>query len=114
MNTGIQDAHNLAWKIAAVMKGIAPSSLLSTYEMERRPVVLLSGFPFTIHVYLCWFKMDPRLIAVCYCQIAIFNTELSLKNYKDAMAVPSALGLDPTIANSGTQKSSLMPFFTIN
>lgn len=53
MNTGIQDAHNLAWKIAAVMKGIAPSSLLSTYEMERRPVVLLSGFPFTIHVYLC-------------------------------------------------------------
>ncbi|XP_054787956.1 uncharacterized protein LOC129293864 isoform X2 [Prosopis cineraria] len=72
MNTGIQDVHNLAWKIAAVIKGTAPSSLLNTYETERRP-------------------------------IAIFNTELSLKNYKAAMAVPSALGLDPTVANSALE-----------
>lgn len=34
-------------------------------------------------------------------QIAIFNTELSVKNFKAAMAVPAALGLDPHIANSG-------------
>ncbi|CAI8598105.1 unnamed protein product [Vicia faba] len=38
MNTGIQDAHNLAWKIASVIKGIAPTSMLNTYDMERRPV----------------------------------------------------------------------------
>ncbi|KAI3933491.1 hypothetical protein MKX01_022070 [Papaver californicum] len=37
MNTGIQDAHNLAWKIAAIVKGISPSSLLQTYETERKP-----------------------------------------------------------------------------
>lgn len=42
MNTGIQDAHNLAWKIAAFVKGIAQSSLLETYETERRPVLVLS------------------------------------------------------------------------
>lgn len=42
MNTGIQDAHNLAWKIASVIKGIAPTSMLNTYEIERKPVVLLS------------------------------------------------------------------------
>lgn len=41
MNTGIQDAHNLAWKIASVVKGIAPSSILHTYETERRPVLRL-------------------------------------------------------------------------
>lgn len=41
MNTGIQDAHNLAWKIASFVKGIASSSILYTYETERRPVLLL-------------------------------------------------------------------------
>ncbi|CAN1295272.1 Putative polyketide hydroxylase [Linum perenne] len=70
MNTGIQDAHNLAWKIAAVVKGISPSPLLRTYETERRP-------------------------------IALFNTELSVQNFRAAMAVPAAIGLDPTVANSG-------------
>jgi hypothetical protein len=38
MNTGVQDAHNLAWKIAAVLQGWAPPALLETYETERRPV----------------------------------------------------------------------------
>ncbi|QGJ70353.1 Pentachlorophenol monooxygenase [Planctomycetales bacterium 10988] len=38
MNTGIQDAFNLAWKIALVAKGTAPESLLKTYEEERRPI----------------------------------------------------------------------------
>ena len=37
MNTGIGDAVNLAWKIAAVLKGSAPESLLDTYEPERIP-----------------------------------------------------------------------------
>lgn len=35
MNTGIGDAVNLAWKLASVLKGVAPSSLLQTYEPER-------------------------------------------------------------------------------
>ncbi|KAM7464722.1 hypothetical protein LguiA_032843 [Lonicera macranthoides] len=69
MNTGIQDVHNLAWKLASVFKGIASKSLLVTYETERRP-------------------------------IAIFNTALSVQNFRAAMAIPAALGLDPTIANS--------------
>lgn len=38
LNTGIQDAHNLAWKLAAVINGWAPESLLSTYETERQPI----------------------------------------------------------------------------
>ncbi|MEV6883993.1 FAD-dependent monooxygenase [Streptomyces sp. NPDC051135] len=37
-NTGIQDAHNLAWKLAAVLEGWAGEALLDTYDMERRPV----------------------------------------------------------------------------
>jgi len=37
-NTGIHDGHNLAWKLALVLKGVAGPQLLTTYEAERRPV----------------------------------------------------------------------------
>ena len=37
-NTGIHDAHNLAWKLALVLKGVAGPALLDTYEVERKPV----------------------------------------------------------------------------
>jgi putative polyketide hydroxylase len=37
-NTGVQDVHNLAWKLAAVLKGTAAPSLLQTYHDERQPV----------------------------------------------------------------------------
>lgn len=40
MNTGIQDAHNLGWKLAAVVKGGVSSTLLDSYEAERRPVAV--------------------------------------------------------------------------
>jgi 2-polyprenyl-6-methoxyphenol hydroxylase-like FAD-dependent oxidoreductase len=38
MNTGIQDAFNLAWKLALVVHGQAPATLLDSYEAERLPV----------------------------------------------------------------------------
>jgi 2-polyprenyl-6-methoxyphenol hydroxylase-like FAD-dependent oxidoreductase len=38
MNTGIGDADNLAWKLAAVVQGRAGDALLDTYESERRPI----------------------------------------------------------------------------
>lgn len=37
LNTSVQDAYNLGWKIAAVLRG-APDRLLTTYEEERRPI----------------------------------------------------------------------------
>lgn len=37
-NCGIQDAHNLAWKLAAVLSGEAGPGLLDSYDAERRPV----------------------------------------------------------------------------
>ncbi|CAM6105238.1 unnamed protein product [Calypogeia fissa] len=67
MNTGIQDAHNLAWKLAATLNGYAPPDLLFTYESERRP-------------------------------IAKANTALSVENFKAAVAIPTALGLNPSAA----------------
>ncbi|MEU7425400.1 FAD-dependent oxidoreductase [Streptomyces sp. NPDC048362] len=42
-NTGIQDAHNLAWKLAAVLDGWAGPGLLDSYDAERRPVALATS-----------------------------------------------------------------------
>ncbi|MFG2873701.1 FAD-dependent oxidoreductase [Streptomyces sp. NPDC048337] len=38
LNTSVQDAYNLGWKLGAVLGGLAPESLLDTYEEERRPI----------------------------------------------------------------------------
>lgn len=38
LNTGIQDAYNLAWKLAFVLRGLAAPGLLDSYDAERRPV----------------------------------------------------------------------------
>ncbi|HEY3792813.1 MAG TPA: FAD-dependent monooxygenase [Bradyrhizobium sp.] len=38
LNSGVQDAHNLAWKLAYVLRGLASEKLLDSYDPERRPV----------------------------------------------------------------------------
>jgi hypothetical protein len=38
MNTGLQDAYNLAWKLALIVQGRAEAALLDSYEQERIPV----------------------------------------------------------------------------
>ena len=38
LNTGLQDAQNLGWKLAQVVRGVSPDDLLDTYHAERHPV----------------------------------------------------------------------------
>jgi len=40
LNTGVQDAVNMGWKLAQVVKRISPESLLNTYHAERHPVAV--------------------------------------------------------------------------
>jgi 2-polyprenyl-6-methoxyphenol hydroxylase-like FAD-dependent oxidoreductase len=40
LNSGIEDARNLGWKLALVLSGEAPDALLDSYEAERRPAAL--------------------------------------------------------------------------
>jgi 3-(3-hydroxy-phenyl)propionate hydroxylase len=42
LNLGVQDAVNLGWKLAQVVKKISPHSLLDTYHAERHPVASLA------------------------------------------------------------------------
>jgi 2-polyprenyl-6-methoxyphenol hydroxylase-like FAD-dependent oxidoreductase len=69
MNTGLQDAYNLAWKLALVVKGQADAVLLDTYEQERIPVAqrLLGTTDriFTLLVSDSWFAglFRTRIVA---------------------------------------------------
>jgi hypothetical protein len=57
-HTGIGDAHNLAWKLAAVVAGTAGAGLLDTYDAERRPVCdLVVEQAYTRYVL----RVDPTL-----------------------------------------------------
>jgi 2-polyprenyl-6-methoxyphenol hydroxylase-like FAD-dependent oxidoreductase len=47
MNAGIQDAHNLAWKLARALAGADAESLLTSYETERRETILKSVDSYT-------------------------------------------------------------------
>jgi 2,4-dichlorophenol 6-monooxygenase len=38
LNSAVHDAHNLAWKLGLVLRGVAPPTLLASYEAERKPV----------------------------------------------------------------------------
>ncbi|KAI6033336.1 FAD binding domain-containing protein [Pisolithus marmoratus] len=50
MNSSVQDAFNLAWKIALVYKGFSPASLLDTYTAERLPVIAeMLGYTTEMH-----------------------------------------------------------------
>ncbi|HMN70455.1 MAG TPA: FAD-dependent monooxygenase [Rhodoblastus sp.] len=42
LNTGIQDAHNLAWKMAFLLRGAASDDILDSYDGERRPVAIIN------------------------------------------------------------------------
>lgn len=72
MNTGIQDAWNLGWKLALVARSVAPDELLDTYDSERRPigrtVVRFTDRAFTIATSTRWpirsirSRVAPRLL----------------------------------------------------
>jgi 2-polyprenyl-6-methoxyphenol hydroxylase-like FAD-dependent oxidoreductase len=76
MNTGIGDAVNLAWKLAAVLKGGAAEDLLATYELERiafaRRLVATTDRAFTLitrqGVLARWVRtrLVPRILALLF------------------------------------------------
>jgi 2-polyprenyl-6-methoxyphenol hydroxylase-like FAD-dependent oxidoreductase len=60
MNSGIQDAHNLAWKLAFVLTGRASPRLLDSYDSERRPIAE-SNADFSYQNALRFIRCDEAL-----------------------------------------------------
>lgn len=85
MNTGIMDAHNLAWKLALLCKGIAKPGLLDTYDLERRENALRAVR--TSARYL-------RFVGNCTFQ----NLDGSETDAEPEIEAPAAPGEDPHVA----------------
>ncbi|MEU6366730.1 FAD-dependent oxidoreductase [Streptomyces sp. NPDC046931] len=50
LNTSVQDAYNLGWKLGVVLRNGVPASLLDTYEQERRPIAAdMLGLSTSVH-----------------------------------------------------------------
>ncbi|MBS2024557.1 MAG: FAD-dependent monooxygenase [Deltaproteobacteria bacterium] len=105
LNTGVQDAVNLGWKLAQVVKGISPESLLDTYQAERQPVgarVLELTMAQTALL-----RGDDRTAALRKTMADLFKLDEPRKRYAGMM---SALDLHydfgSTIAPSGTEGSA--------
>ena len=77
MNTGIQDAWNLGWKLALVTRGVADEALLNSYDAERRPV---GGFVvrFTDRAFSAATSTNP-LVRVLRTQVAPRVLPLALR-----------------------------------
>ncbi|MGH2579104.1 MAG: FAD-dependent monooxygenase, partial [Actinomycetota bacterium] len=73
MQTGVQDAVNLGWKLAQVVKGTSPASLLDTYHAERHPV-------------------GARVLRNTMAQVALARTDERSKALRDTMT--ELLGMD--------------------
>ena len=73
LNTGVQDAVNLGWKLAQVVKGTSPADLLDTYHAERHPV-------------------GARVLHSTMAQVALSDTDDRTEALRDTMT--ELLGMD--------------------
>ena len=88
-NTGIHDAHNLAWKLAMVIRGLAPERLLESYASERQPIAEFTvGQAFTRYVLRTAPWLAP--IQTIDAQVDDFDIELGY-----LYGVPGKLHADP-------------------
>lgn len=88
MNTGLQDAYNLCWKIAMVLKGSAKETLLDTYNEERLPFAQwlvhstdrMFGVMTSANIFLHWlrkygfFQIMKQMIKLEYTRKKMFKT----------------------------------------
>jgi putative polyketide hydroxylase len=94
MNTGVADAHNLAWKLAAVLRGTAGDALLDTYEQERRPVAATTveqGLLRVDHQELHW-NRGPEF-AAARAEIGMINSPVVALGYRYTST--AVLGTEP-------------------
>lgn len=139
MNTGIHDSVNLGWKLALVLSGLAPPSLLQTYESERLPnVQKLINYDkdisrlMTMQLPIGW-KGDPKadpneILGVVMEEASTFTSGLSIafeinslnvngsfKSISDTPPVtPGQRGPDVQLHKPGTNESTRLHTETPN
>jgi putative polyketide hydroxylase len=115
-NTGIADAHNLAWKLAAVCSGEAGNSLLDTYQSERQPIteytlkhVMLRAGDGLGEFFRQFDQFDPNAITLGFrypmATAEGFDPELPMEDPAQPSGQPGTRA--PHIALSGAVSSTL-------
>ncbi|MDX1902314.1 MAG: FAD-dependent monooxygenase [Gammaproteobacteria bacterium] len=85
MNTGIGDAHNLAWKIAYVIQGYADQTLLDSYEQERKPLAQTT---------IDWSVVNANRLRMIFQSLADGNKHAFHEGLKEQTKHINHLGLD--------------------
>jgi 2-polyprenyl-6-methoxyphenol hydroxylase-like FAD-dependent oxidoreductase len=104
-NTGIQDAHNLAWKLAFVLKGLAGPGLVDTYDAERRPSGLLA-MEQAYNRYVLRSDPDLGLVGV---KDAVPDMHVEFNHYRSAAVVPDAGYVDDGAWDINPRESHGLP-----
>ncbi|MEW2608832.1 FAD-dependent oxidoreductase [Streptomyces sp. NPDC047880] len=94
-NTGIADAHNLAWKLALVVAGVAGPGLVETYDAERRPVAVYTAEQGSLQLALRSGSATPEQRAA----VADAVTVTSGQAYRSAAVVAEPGGADLPVAS---------------
>ncbi len=104
-NTGIQDAHNLAWKLALVTSGKAGAALVDTYDAERQPAGMLA-IEQAYNRYVL--RSDPSLGAEGM-QAAVPDPHVEFNRYRSRIVTPDAGFIDDGAPDIDPRKSRGLP-----
>ena len=85
-NTGVQDTHNLAWKLAMVLRGEAGPGLLDTYNEERQP----AGFQATEQAYNRYVTRSDPSLGTEGMHAPIPDMHVELNRYRSRAITPDA------------------------
>ncbi|MEU7184847.1 monooxygenase [Streptomyces sp. NPDC045470] len=109
LNTGLQDAMNLGWKLAAEVNGWAPPGLLDTYDGERRPVGQSVTENTEVQTLLAELTLVPRYQRPAAALRALFDELLGMSQVNRTLAArvsalgtaypPTTPGADPLVGH---------------
>jgi 2-polyprenyl-6-methoxyphenol hydroxylase-like FAD-dependent oxidoreductase len=111
MNSGIQDAHNLAWKLARALAGGNEEALLSSYEAERRPVILTNVDRYT-DVLTRGVLLAPRAVRLGFlglARLAIGQPLAWRRLLRRAGMLDARYGASPLISGEGSLLGARAP-----
>ncbi len=104
-NTGVQDAHNLAWKVALALQGAAGRALVDTYDHERQP----AGMQAIEQAYNRYvLRSDPDL-GTEGMHDAIPDMHVEFNRYRSAAVIPDADYVDDGATDIDPRQSRGLP-----